>query len=231
MKSLVCILSFFASIAIYSQEQKNYIPQISISGEGKIKTTPDQVEVTVGFFNSGKDAKEVKNINDDVVNKVIKFLKQSGIPSTDFKTTNVSLYKNYDYKSKIYNFQASQSLMLTLNDLSQYDVIMNGLNEAGVNSISGIEFKSSKLKEIEREARKIAIKDAKEKAEDYASVLGQKVGKALTITDNSQPNFVQPYYRDMVMAVALKEESQPRETLAVGELEIKANVSVIFVLE
>jgi NADH-quinone oxidoreductase subunit I len=32
--------------------------------------------VTVGFQNSGKDAKEVKTLNDEVVDKVIKFLKK-----------------------------------------------------------------------------------------------------------------------------------------------------------
>jgi uncharacterized protein YggE len=43
------------------------------------------------------------------------------------------------------------------------------------------------------EARKLAMKDAKLKAEDYVSVLGQKVGKAVTITDNSQNYQPQPF--------------------------------------
>jgi uncharacterized protein YggE len=37
------------------------------------------------------------------------------------------------------------------------------------------------------------MKDAKLKAEDYVSVLGQKVGKAVTITDNSQNYQPQPF--------------------------------------
>jgi uncharacterized protein YggE len=41
------------------------------------------------------------------------------------------------------------------------------------------------------EARKLAMKDAKLKAEDYVSVLGQKVG--VTITDNSQNYQPQPF--------------------------------------
>ena len=107
---------------------------------------------------------------------------------------------------------------------------MMGLNDAGVNSINGVEFKSSKMDDYEREARKKAILDAKQKAQDYVSVLGQKVGKALLITDNSQSYIPQPMYKGNMMAMAADGAAE-RETLAVGELEISTNVSVTFVLE
>lgn len=228
-KSFLIIATFFA-IALQAQEQKAQIPQISVTGEGKVKIVPDQAVVSVGFQNTGKDAKEVKTLNDEVVDKVIKFLKKSGVPATDYKTNNVSLYKNYDYEKKKYNFLASQTLSITLKDLSKYDEIMMGLNDAGVNSISGVEFKSSKIDEYERDARKKAILNAKQKAQDYVSVLGQKVGKALLITDNSQSYIPQPMYKGNMMAMA-EDASAPRETLAVGELEINTNVNVTFALE
>lgn len=227
---LILVTLFGLTAQAQSQDQRPQVPQISVTGEGKVKITPDQAVVTVGFQNSGKDAKEVKTINDEVVDRVIKFLKKSGIPATDFKTNNVSLYKNYDYEKKKYNFQASQTLSITLKDLTKYDEIMMGLNDAGVNSINGVEFKSSKMDDYEREARKKAILDAKQKAQDYVSVLGQKVGKALLITDNSQSYIPQPMFKGNMVAMAADEGVQ-RETLAVGELEINTNVSVTFALE
>ena len=230
MRTTVLILVTLFALTTQAQEQKNQVPQISVSGEGKVKITPDQVVINVGFQNTGKDAKEVKNLNDEVVDKVIKFLKKSGIPATDYKTNNVSLYKSYDYEKKKYNFQASQSLTILLKDLSKYDDVMMGLNDAGVNSINGVEFKSSKMDDYEREARKKAMLDAKQKAQDYVSVLGQKVGKALLITDNSQSYAPQPMYKGNMMAMAADGGGQ-RETLAVGELEIITNVSVTFALE
>lgn len=230
MRKTVLIIATFFAIAVQAQEQRNPVPQISVTGEGKVKVIPDQALVTVGFQNSGKDAKEVKTLNDEVVDRVIKFLKKSGIPATDYKTTNVSLYKSYDYDKKKYNFQASQSLSITLKDLSKYDDIMMGLNDAGVNSIQGVEFKSSKMDDYERDARKKAILDAKQKAQDYVSVLGQKVGKALLITDNSQSYIPQPMYKGNMMAMQ-SDAAAPRETLAVGELEVNTNVSVTFALE
>lgn len=230
MKKAVVMIALIFAVTVYAQEQKAQIPQISVTGEGKVKVIPDKAIVTVGFQNSGKDAKEVKTLNDEVVDKVLKFLKKSGIPTTDYKTNNVSLNKNYDYEKKKYNFQASQTLSITLKDLSKYDDIMMGLNDAGVNSIQGVEFKSSKMEEYEKEARKKAMINAKQKAADYVSVLQQKVGKALLISDNSQVYIPQPMYKGNMMAMA-SDESAPRETLAIGEIDIITIVNVTFALE
>lgn len=230
MKTSVLILVTFFGLTAQAQDQKPQVPQISVMGEGKIKVTPDQAIINVGFQNSGKDAKEVKTLNDEVVDKVLKFLKKSGIPTSDYKTNNVSLYKSYDYEKKKNNFQANQTLSITLKDLSKYDDVMMGLNDAGVNTINGVEFKSSKIDDYEREARKKAMLNAKQKATDYVSVLGQKVGKALLITDNSQSYYPQPMYKGALMEMTVN-SADKRETLAVGELEIITNVSVTFALE
>jgi len=225
------LLTLFATVAEAQEQKMNPIPQISVTGEGKVRVTPDQAVVTVGVQNSGKEAAEVKKLNDETIDKVIKFLKKSGIPTTDFKTNNVSLYKNYDYEKKKSTYEANQTLAITLKDLSKYDAIMMGLNETGINSIQGVEFKSSKMEDYEKEARKKAMLNAKQKANDYVSVLGQKVGKALIISDNSAVAYPQPMYKAMGMTAMANDESAPRETLAVGEIVIDANVTVSFILE
>jgi uncharacterized protein YggE len=62
MKKTFLILAAFWALTLQAQEQKNPVPQISVTGEGKIKIVPDQAVVTVGFQNSGKDAKEVTSL-------------------------------------------------------------------------------------------------------------------------------------------------------------------------
>jgi len=229
MKKSIIILFAVAMTTMNAQENK-LVPQISVSGEGKMKVTPDRVVVNFGVDNVGKDATEVKKMNDETVDKVIKFIKKFGIPTADFQTTNVSLHKTYDYDKKKHSYQASQSITITLKDITKYDELMMGLVDTGINNISNVEFKSSKMEEHKSEARKLAILDAKKKAEDYVSVLNQKVGKAILITDNSQP-YYPPMYKNMAYAEMAMDSGAARETLAIGELEIITNVSVSFVLE
>lgn len=228
MKKSIIILLTLVATSMNAQENK-LVPQISVSGEGKVKVAPDQVVINLGVQNTGKDAAEVKKMNDETVDKVVKYIKKFGIPTSDFQTTNVSLYKSYDYEKKKQNFQASQSIMITLKDIKKYDELMMGLVDIGINNINGFEFKSSKMEEHKVIARKQAVLDAKKKADDFASALNQKVGKAIIITDNSQPIYQPPMYKSVNFA--RDESSSINETLAIGEIEIITNVNVSFLLE
>lgn len=226
-KSIIIILTLVVT-GMTAQEVKQ-VPQISVNGEGRIKVVPDRVEINLGVKNFGKDAAEVKKLNDETVDKVLKYIKKFGIPASDFKTTQVSLNKTYDYEKKKQTYQASQSISIVLKDITKYDELMMGLVDNGINSIDNVEFKSSKMEQHKSEARKLAILDAKKKAEDYVSVLNQKVGKAILITDNS--NYYQPpMYKNAVLAIAA-EGVDTQQTLAIGEIDILINVSVSFGLE
>ena len=169
MKNLFLVLTLITTM-VQAQDVKQ-IPQISVSGEAKIKVTPDEAIITVAVENTGKEAAEVKKKNDETVDKVLKIIKQSGIATADFQTQRVNLYKNYDYNAKKHNYVANQTISIHLKDLSKYDKLMMDLVDSGINNIQGVDFKSSKIKDIERQARKNAMIDAKQKAEDYVSVL------------------------------------------------------------
>ena len=229
MKKAILILAVLFMTASYSQEQKQ-IPMINVSGEGKVKVAPDQALISVSIETKGTKAEEVKRENDQKMDAILKFIKKSNIAKEDFQTQRVSLNPNYDYEKKKHNYIATQSLQILLKDLAKYDELTEGLVDEGINRIDNVEFKSSKMTQLQSDARKLAIKDAKIKAEDFVSVLSQKVGKAILISDNSQIYIPQPRMYAMKTSMAM-DESAPRETLAIGEIEITANVSVSFILE
>lgn len=231
MKKVFLLLTLVTTMHVMGQEQHKLVPQISISGEGKIKVTPDIAVIQLGIQNNGKDAKEVKTLNDSTIEKVIKYIKKFNIPTSDYQTAQMSLYKNYDYEKKKHSYQANQTISVTLKDISKYDAFMMDVMETGINVINGVELKSSKMETYETEARKKAILNAKKKAEDYVSVLpGQKVGKAILISDNSYTHFPQPVFMAKGM-MAESADAMPRETLALGEIEIICTVNVSFILE
>ena len=229
MKKAVLILGLLFMTMSYAQEQKQ-IPMVAVSGEGKVKVAPDQASISISIETKGTKAEEVKRENDKKMDAILKFIKKSNIAAEDFQTQRISLNPNYDYEKKKYNYIATQTVQILLRDLSKYDVLMEGLVNEGINRIDNVEFKSSKLTQLQSDARKLAMKEAKAKAEDFVSVLGQKVGKAILISDNSQSYHPQPRMYAMKSSMAM-DESATRETLAIGEIEITANVSVNFVLE
>ena len=229
MKKSIAILACFFTVLTYSQEVKP-IPQINVSGEGKIKAVPDQVTIIASVETKGTNAKEVKKQNDQQMEAVLKLIKSMNVPSADYKTKRVSLNPQYDYEKKKHSYNAVQTIEILLKDLLKYDELTEGLVDQGINRIDNVTFQSSKLAQYQADARKLAMKDAKMKAEDYVSVLGQKAGVAITITDNTQVYYPQPVYA--MKSTAMEADSAgPRQTMAAGEIEITANVNVSFKLD
>lgn len=229
MKKVVLFLTIMFMTMSYGQEIKQ-IPQINVNGEGKVKITPDQVSISATVETKGNNAKEVKKQNDEKMDAVLKFIKKVNVPTADYKTKQVALNPQYDYEKKKTTYNATQTVEILLKDLTKYDELMEGLVQQGINRIGNVSFESSKLAQYQSDARKLAMKEAKLKAEDYVSVLGQKVGKAITISDNSQVYYPRPMYASM-KSVSMDAEGASNETLAVGEIDITANVSVSFILE
>ena len=202
--------------------------QISVTGVGKITVAPDEAIITIGVTNNGANAAEVKKANDVVIDKVIKYLKSIKMPEKDYQTKQVYLNRNYDYDKKKYSFSASQTMTLHLRDLTKYDAILTGLTDAGVNNIQGVEFKTSKQEEYQSQARVKAVLDAEKKAADYARALNLYVGYALVVNDNTQIDYPRPVMYAMEMKSMAADGSG--ETLAIGEIEITANVGITYEL-
>lgn len=230
MKKIILVLAVFICYSQFATAQ-NQPPQITVFAEGKIKIVPDQVFISVSVETSGIKASEVKKDNDKSVDKVLSFIKKMNLPASDYTTQQVSLDQRYDYTDgQKKEYEASQTINILLKDLSKYEDLMEGIVEVGVNRIDNVEFTSSKMAGYLIEARKLAIKNAKQKANDYISELpGQKVGKVISINEmesNFYPVAVANYKVDAVAAM-----DAPRETLAIGELEVQSNVTVSFLLE
>ena len=106
---------------------------------------------------------------------------------------------------------------------------MNGLMTKGINRVDGILFSSSKVNELKSEARKKAMENAKMKAQEYAGVLNQSIGKAISITEFTNKNYDSFSYKS-----GLTQSSDApvanQQTISIGEIEIVSKVNVSFLL-
>ena len=202
-------------------------PTIDVTGEGIVRVVPDEVTINIRVENTGENTKTLKEQNDATINEVLKFLKKMDIADKDVRTEYMNLSKNYDYNSKTYTFAANQSLSVKLHDLKKYEAVMKGLIDTGINRIDGINFSSSKEESLKSEARKKAVENAQMKAREYASVLNQSVGKAVSISEFNNSGDPRPMYKTAMMDSSAGGGEQ---TIALGEMEIKSTVNVSFLL-
>ena len=155
MRKTFFIVIVLMSALLQAQEIKT-IPQISVTGEGKVSVVPDQVFISVTVETKGAVSSEVKKQNDNAIEKVIQFINKFKLPKEDVQTKQVVLNPQYNYEQKKQQYYASQTIDIELKNIKQYDDLMEGLVSAGINKINRVEFKTSKLELHQSEARKIA---------------------------------------------------------------------------
>lgn len=228
MKYFLLLFAAFATIGMQAQLVSPSQHTIMVVGEGVVNISPDQVLIRARIEHEGQDPQEVKKKNDMVVNEVLDLLKSRGIPSKNVQTAYVNLNKNYNYDSKTYSYVANQAIAIKLEDLNNYESIMSGLLQAGLNRIDGVEFQSSQLEIHKEEARKRAVLNAKKKAEEYAEPLGQSIGKAVVISEIEQNDYVQ--LSGMAEAKFSFDGAGEEQTLAPGEMQVRSKVTVGFQL-
>lgn len=200
---------------------------VTVTGEGLVKVMPDRAVIKVRVENQGTSAKEVQTLNNQSVDAVLKSLKSLKLDAKYISTEMINLNKNYNYETKEYFYVANQAIVIFLEDLKMYEPVMNKLLDSGVNRIDDVNFLSSDMEKLMSASRKKAMENAKKKALDYVEVLGQKLGKAKTISE-TEIHRPRPMYDTMLMKGASQESQQ---TIAVGEMEIRTQVNVAFELE
>ncbi len=227
MKKIFLIALTLITMGIQAQEShKN---TVSVTGEGIVHVIPDGAIVTVRVEHQGNEALDVKTKNDKAVAAVIQYCKKAGVKEKDVRTEYINLNKNYNYNTKKYSYTANQTMRIKIRKLEDYDKIMSGLLASGINRIDGIQFTSSKIESLEAEARKKAVANAKEKALEYTSVLGQTIGKAVQISE--QRNVSNPAPMGLKMRAMSAEMDSSGPTIAPGELKVSSQIHIVFELK
>ncbi len=209
---------------------------ISVSGRGSVDAVPDRVSMTLGLEARDRELAKAKAAADKAWKALRKAIEAQGIKAEDQKASQLSVQPEYDYeqgRQVLRGYAVRRSLQVTLKDVTKYEALLSASLEAGANIVNQDQWDSSKLTELRAQARKLALIAAKEKAEAMAAVLGQKVGKPLSIEEQGQgwsPMAAQANMHMMKVAGGAQEDGNGGSS-APGMIEVSANVGVVFELE
>ncbi len=217
---------------------------ISVNGEAEVRVVPDEVVLTLGVETFDKLLKPAKSLNDERIKRTIAAAKGHSIAAEHIQTDYISIeprYEQGDVARGLLGYVVRKTVVIRLKDISKFEDLLSATLEAGVTHVHGVEFRTTELRKHRDEARRLALKAAQEKAALLANEVGRKVGKALSIGESSfgywssygswwgnrygggmSQNVVQN-----MGGAAVGSDS----TLSPGQIAIRANVSVSFVLE
>ncbi|HSS96913.1 MAG TPA: SIMPL domain-containing protein [Terriglobales bacterium] len=203
---------------------------ISVRGTAEINVDPNEVVMRLGVETHDKEIALAKSQHDARMKKVIGLARSEGIEAKDIQTSWLSLSPDYSEEKipRLLGYEVSQTITITLRDLSKYESLITKFLAAGINRVHSVDFKVAETRKYKDEVRTKALRAAKEKATAMAAELGQTIGKPWEIAEDSegyQPlaNATFGYYAN----VSASEEA----TVAPGQVSIRATVRVSFQLE
>ena len=206
---------------------------ISVNGEATVKAAPDQYVFNPIYEFKNEDKAKALAEQTDKNNQIIAKLKELGVKDADIKN-NASGYSNSYLVEPASPERTTYNLSLTITvsdkDLATkvQDYLVSTKPEGQVTPQAS--FSETKRKELENQARDMATKDARAKAEQIAKNTGAKLGKVKSIQDGG--GFGQPItalYEDSVASSssAIKQSMQ----IQPGENELNYVVSVSYHLK
>ena len=231
MKLLKIALAMVVLAGLAPAEEKVPARFVRVMGTAEVKVVPDRAVIEVGVQKQDPSASVAKHAEDAAARRILATLKAGGIDEKDIQTTYLSLQPQSSYvkKVRVSYFVAQQTMAITVRDLSKLDGLLEALVKAGGNRIDSISYETSDLRKYRDQARDLAVKAAREKADALAKALGQDIGKAQTIEEASDSDYTRGIYANASTAFETRDRSLS-PSLAAGQKTISASVTVAFEL-
>ena len=161
---------------------------IAISAEGKVTALPDIASISIGVMTEKKTVAEAQKENTTKMNAIIAKIKEFGVASEDIKTTNYSIYPQYDWinnRQVERGFQVSQNVDVKVRDLAKIGDVLAAVGELGANQVGGVNFTIDDPEDLRQQARLKGLEAAKKKAQALADAAGVKLGKVVGFSENA----------------------------------------------
>jgi uncharacterized protein YggE len=229
---------------------------ISFSGHGEVTAVPDIANVDFTISKDASTVKDAQAGVASIEKTALDFLKGKSIADKDIQTANASFYPKYEYKQAVcppipmgagtagvtvspsspyycpsgkqvlVGYTASESISVKVRNIDNVGDIMQGLGTTGVSNLNGPNFAIDNEDALQIQARKIAIDDAKAKAQVLAKDLGVNLGKITSFSDSSG-GYPIMYAKNEMLSTAAVPSAAPA-VIPKGENTISSDVTITY---
>jgi uncharacterized protein len=240
---LACVVAAvaIAGTAVGSAEEcaRN---QITIEGQAEVRVAPDRAHITFVVEQRGTAMAQAEAAATASTQVVLRALRDQGVVDADIDSSDYSVRPMYEWADgkkigRRLGFSVRRTIHTTVRDLSKVAVLLARVAEDGTVSVGGVEPESENTRSRRDEARLMAVRAAREKAQAVVAELGQSLGRAVVIEVDGASGSAccgtapanQPLaYNYTANAVAL-EGSAPNYSF--GAITLSARVKVSFELK
>lgn len=227
MNKLLVFVILFGSTAAFAQEPAAVPrePLVVVAGEGVVRAAPDRAWITVGVESRALNPQEAQRRNSELMTPVLDKLRAAGVPGDAIRTIGYDLQFEWDYvdnKRVGRGYVARNTVEIRVDDVSRLGELLQIAVGSGATNVSGIRWDLKDRAQLERDALRAAVADARAKADAIAVATGRAVDRIVSIEEQgvSGPEPPRPMFRQAELAA----DAAP--PIAAGQIEIQARVTV-----
>jgi uncharacterized protein YggE len=226
------ILLLLASPAFAQNPIPPATPVIVTTGEGVVKRAPDRAFVAIAAESRARTAAEAQRLNTEAMNAVLEKIKAQGIPADAIQTTGYTLHPDYEYQNGrqiIRGYVSRNQVDVRVDTLSKIGDVMANAVGTGATNVGVIRFDLKDRDAAENEALRLAVRDARRRADAAASGAGVKIQQVLRIDEqHEEPIRPMPMMRSGMAVDTVQAAPVPVEA---GQIEIRSRVTLTVRIE
>ncbi len=229
----MCLLSLVPSLTAAQQApQVPAEPVVVVIGEGLVNAVPDRAWISIGAESRAPSPREAQRRNTELMRPVQDKLRAAGIPADAIRTTGYDVQYEWDFvngKRVGRGYVARNTIEVRIDTIDRVGEYLEIAVGSGATSLNGIRFDVKDQAKLEREALRLAVSDARAKADAAAAGAGRSIERILRVDEqgSASPPMPAPFLRQAAQSAAA--DAPP--PIAAGQIEIRARVSVTAVLK
>jgi uncharacterized protein YggE len=200
---------------------------LTVAGEGIVEAIPDQAKINIGVNTQAAAIQSAQQQNSEAMAKVIGALKKNGITSENISTNSFSIYQQQVYpqnkRPEVVGYAVTNSVTVTINDLTQLGKIIDLCSAAGANEINEVRFICKHNGEYQQQALTTAYQNALDKGKTLAAASGRKLGQVISINEASARDGQSVNFAAMGLNKGGAGNTTPIET---GSIQYRATITV-----
>ncbi len=202
-------------------------------GHGEVKAKPDIARMTAGVTTQSKDQTQATQENARKMTVLLAAIKSLKIADKDIQTQGYSVDPQYDYNNGhgqiLTGYQVTNSVQVTLRDLSQAGALIDAATQAGASQVNGLSYELSNQDAVQDQALGKAVADARRRAQTMADSLGIGLGSPLSLNDGEAASPVVPLFQMRKMAMAVS-NAAPTTPISAQEITVTADVTLVYAM-
>jgi uncharacterized protein YggE len=229
---MAVVLLTLTSAAGAQQPTAPVEPVVVTSGQGIVFAVPDRAWITISAESRAPSPKEAQRVNAEAMRPVQDKLRAAGIPVEAIRTLAYDVQYEWDFvngKRVGRGYVARNTIEVRVDALDRVGEMLEIAAGAGATALGGIRFDLKEQAKLEREALRLAVLDARAKADAAAAGAGRSIDRILKVEEQGVEVPPMPVRMMRQTAQAAAVDSTP--PIAAGQMEIRARATVTVALK